>query len=595
MMARLRRILVSALLGLLVGLGLIVALLTGRRPAGHGAAIATRANATTRAGAGLGTVLGTAPSTGPGGTPGRTSGPVRARRGRTAALVGLVLVLGLVAALYGVGGAFLGLPQPTGDGAAKPLAALSPPAALPPQTKAPSPSEPPDGSIGRMTDPQVQAPTGSVAPTGPGKQAAPPPAENGAPAAPSFDIVRVEPNGDAVIAGRAPPNATVDLLVDGKPAATGTAGADGHFTLTPPALPTGSSEIGLRATGSGGSVSRSPASIAVAVAPGRDAKPLVALTMPDRPTVVLSQPDPMPGTASASTGQEALRDGRDRMARQAPRGSDADAAHPEAGSREPEARAPQTNAPGQPRPTDGASTVAEAPPPSAGIVAATTEPPKIVSIDAQAGGGLFVTARAAPGATVRFYLNDTLIAPATVARDGTVTFAIGHGVKPGAYQIRVDRVEAGTGKVRDRAEVPFSVPDSARDGGIADATARAAGTPDAARQPSPGAAGAQRDPAADPGEPPQASRTGTLAANGPATAPAAPAEVYIPGINTARIVRGDSLWKISRRTYGEGERYTVIYDANQDQIRDPDLIYPGQIFVLPPENAAPPGGDGRPR
>ena len=33
--------------------------------------------------------------------------------------------------------------------------------------------------------------------------------------------------------------------------------------------------------------------------------------------------------------------------------------------------------------------------------------------------------------------------------------------------------------------------------------------------------------------------------------------------------------------YGEGVRYSVIYRANQDQIRDPDLIYPGQIFILP--------------
>ncbi|WP_342142231.1 LysM peptidoglycan-binding domain-containing protein, partial [Methylobacterium fujisawaense] len=57
--------------------------------------------------------------------------------------------------------------------------------------------------------------------------------------------------------------------------------------------------------------------------------------------------------------------------------------------------------------------------------------------------------------------------------------------------------------------------------------------------------------------------------------------VFVPEISTARITRGDNLWRISQRTYGRGERYTVIYDANQNQIRDPDLIYPGQIFVLP--------------
>ncbi len=44
---------------------------------------------------------------------------------------------------------------------------------------------------------------------------------------------------------------------------------------------------------------------------------------------------------------------------------------------------------------------------------------------------------------------------------------------------------------------------------------------------------------------------------------------------------GNSLWRIARRVYGEGMRYSVIYEANLGQIRDPDLIYPGQIFTLP--------------
>jgi nucleoid-associated protein YgaU len=52
------------------------------------------------------------------------------------------------------------------------------------------------------------------------------------------------------------------------------------------------------------------------------------------------------------------------------------------------------------------------------------------------------------------------------------------------------------------------------------------------------------------------------------------------------IRRGDTLWHISRRVYGEGTRYTTIYLANQDQIKDPDRIWPGQIFALP-ENAEP--------
>jgi nucleoid-associated protein YgaU len=44
---------------------------------------------------------------------------------------------------------------------------------------------------------------------------------------------------------------------------------------------------------------------------------------------------------------------------------------------------------------------------------------------------------------------------------------------------------------------------------------------------------------------------------------------------------GANLWRIARRVYGRGTRYTVIYQANRDQIRDPNLIYPGQVFSLP--------------
>ncbi|MEL7488070.1 MAG: LysM peptidoglycan-binding domain-containing protein, partial [Pseudomonadota bacterium] len=47
---------------------------------------------------------------------------------------------------------------------------------------------------------------------------------------------------------------------------------------------------------------------------------------------------------------------------------------------------------------------------------------------------------------------------------------------------------------------------------------------------------------------------------------------------------GNSLWRIARRAYGSGFQYTVIYEANADQIRDPDLIYPGQIFEVPEDS-----------
>ncbi|HVX74691.1 MAG TPA: LysM peptidoglycan-binding domain-containing protein [Bradyrhizobium sp.] len=60
-----------------------------------------------------------------------------------------------------------------------------------------------------------------------------------------------------------------------------------------------------------------------------------------------------------------------------------------------------------------------------------------------------------------------------------------------------------------------------------------------------------------------------------------PSAVTVPKIATTTVARGDSLWRISRVSYGAGTRYAVIYRANRKQIRNPDLIYPGQIFVVP--------------
>lgn len=57
-----------------------------------------------------------------------------------------------------------------------------------------------------------------------------------------------------------------------------------------------------------------------------------------------------------------------------------------------------------------------------------------------------------------------------------------------------------------------------------------------------------------------------------------------PGEQLVVVQPGNSLWRISRRVYGEGLRYTTIFDANREQIRNPDLIYPGQVFAVPKTN-----------
>lgn len=50
---------------------------------------------------------------------------------------------------------------------------------------------------------------------------------------------------------------------------------------------------------------------------------------------------------------------------------------------------------------------------------------------------------------------------------------------------------------------------------------------------------------------------------------------------TYTVKRGDCLWNIAKRFYGNGSAYTKIYDANTNKIANPNLIYPGQVFVIP--------------
>ncbi|MBD3765996.1 MAG: LysM peptidoglycan-binding domain-containing protein, partial [Rhodobacterales bacterium] len=50
---------------------------------------------------------------------------------------------------------------------------------------------------------------------------------------------------------------------------------------------------------------------------------------------------------------------------------------------------------------------------------------------------------------------------------------------------------------------------------------------------------------------------------------------------TVTVQPGNTLWGISRERYGQGVLYVRVYEANRSQIRDPDLIYPGQVFTVP--------------
>jgi nucleoid-associated protein YgaU len=174
-------------------------------------------------------------------------------------------------------------------------------------------------------------------------------------------------------------------------------------------------------------------------------------------------------------------------------------------------------------------------------------------------GQFHITGRARPGADIRLYLNDSLIASVTAGPDEHFAVTIKEGISPGSYRVRLDELAANSSTIRARAEVPFNVPDAV----VTTSTASPSMAP---KRPDMGA--------------PQQTR---LAAATPILPPgeASPSAVVVPKIATTTVSPGDSLWRISRLTYGAGTRYAVVYKANREQIRNPNVIYPGQVFVLP--------------
>ena len=176
----------------------------------------------------------------------------------------------------------------------------------------------------------------------------------------------------------------------------------------------------------------------------------------------------------------------------------------------------------------------------------------VEAVEVDAGGKFHVSGQAKPNTPVRLYLNEALVASVTSGADGRFAVTINEGVRPGSYRVRLDEVEAKSGKVSARAEVPFNVPDKTITGSVAEAAAASKRSE----------AGGQQ-----------------LAAIGGAGGPSS--TVVVPKIATTTVARGDSLWRLSQSTYGAGTRFAVIYKANKEQIRNPNMIYPGQIFVIP--------------
>lgn len=159
----------------------------------------------------------------------------------------------------------------------------------------------------------------------------------------------------------------------------------------------------------------------------------------------------------------------------------------------------------------------------------------IEAIAYDASDAVQISGRGTPGQRIRLYLDDRFVDEATVGAGARWQATLGD-VAPGVYRLRADAV-GPDGTVTARAETPF-------------------------RREAPEALAAARAPV-------------------PAAPEAGPAAPPAPKVELVTVQPGYTLWGISKRSYGEGILYVRIFEANRDQIRNPDLIYPGQVFSVP--------------
>ena len=145
-------------------------------------------------------------------------------------------------------------------------------------------------------------------------------------------------------------------------------------------------------------------------------------------------------------------------------------------------------------------------------------------------GALTLAGRGVPSGLVRLYLNNAVIGETTTDALGAWSYDAS-AIEPGVYTLRIDQLNADASKVLARMESPFK-------------------------------------------------REARSKLQKQLSAAESPAR-----INVVTVQPGNTLWGISRERYGQGILYVQVFEANRDKIRDPDLIYPGQIFNLPDDAA----------
>lgn len=317
--------------------------------------------------------------------------------------------------------------RPGAGDAANPAGATTPatPSAQPNADAAKTAQPAPTGEAGAPA-PSGEAAAPSSAPT----PAAPSQTADGTDT-PSFDVLRVEPDGSTVIAGRAEPNSKLEIVNGNAVVGTADVGGTGDFAAVfDKPLPPGDYQLTLRSTTPSGAVTASDEVATVSIPKVDNGQLLAMVTKPGEASRILTAPSEpaAPAAAAPAAPSGATPAAGDQAALQTP--------------------ATTLSAPASAQGTPAQGTPAQGAPASPVAVSA-------VEIE---GRKLFVAGTARPGSTVRIYADDQLVGEGKADAQGRFVIDGELGLSVGQHVIRVDMVGAD-GKVQMRAAVPFERPE----------------------------------------------------------------------------------------------------------------------------------------
>ena len=418
--------------------------------------------------------------------------------------------------------------------------------------------------------------------------------------APKFDVVRIEDDGSALIAGQADGRGHVILSVDGVEQAEARADLSGTgqfviFAFLPSTGDQQSLKLHLYAEdGSGPVVSAQTVFVAPATAAAAATDSTAALVQEE--VTVSESPD-----TAAETDTETEADTETETDTEIETGTGTETASTDVAS--PEAKADKAPATVILADEDGVRVLQDGAP-SAAKPAVTID-----TISYNSNGDVILGGRGQAGNFVRIYLDNQFLATSKIAADGYWALELSD-IEPGIYTLRVDELNAA-GDVVSRAETPFKreaaeelaelmaagseteepsaegPSESAAETQVVDAEALASVEPEAADDPQPEevvtqeevnvqAEVAELNPQGE-----QSSDGGSLAVEGQPADTASVLRTPSKKFRVQTVQPGSTLWAIAKESYGAGIEYFKVFEANKERIRDPDLIYPGQVFEIP--------------